>query len=186
MIRFLKGTVHSTQDRTLILLVNGVGYEVYAPSAILAENDEELELFIHSHIREDAFTLYGFRTQRELEFFEMLLGINGVGPKMAITLLDLPIETIQHAVLSKDVATLTQTPGVGKKIAERIILELKNKVDQLPEGSSPRTHQSIHPDVFDALESLGYKRSHIQKVLMDVEAEHHTVEDWVRSFLQRA
>jgi Holliday junction DNA helicase RuvA len=185
MIRLLKGTVLSNEERSIILMVNGVGYQVFVPNSILIEADEELTLYIHTHVREDAFTLYGFRNQNELNFFELLLTINGVGPKMALAILDQPAQQIQKAIAQSDIKTLTKIPGLGKKKAERIILELKSKVDPV-DGSLPIPQENdIHPDVILTLESLGYKRSHIQKVLSEVEEEINEVEEWIRVFLKR-
>jgi len=183
MIRLLSGTIAAIEKQSLIIMVNGIGYQVFVPSSMLTMGEgEEIKLHIHSHIREDAFNLFGFKSKSELEFFEQLLSINGVGPKMAICILDMPISTIQNAIVSEDVKTLSSVPGIGKKKAERIILELKNKIDPVAASSEAN---SIHPDVFITLETLGYKRHHVQKVLSEVEEDILEVEDWIRVFLKR-
>lgn len=182
MIRLLSGSVAALEEQSLILMVNGVGYQVFVPSSLLAGGHEALTLHIHSHIREDAFNLFGFTSRDELVFFEQLLSINGVGPKMALSILDMPIATIQNAIAREDVKTLSAVPGIGKKKAERIILELKNKVNPL---AASEGNASIHPDVFITLETLGYKRHHIQKVLSEVEEDIQDVEEWIRVFLKR-
>lgn len=181
MIRLLTGTLASIEDQSLILMVNGVGYQVFTPANLLMETNEELTLHIHTHVREDQFSLFGFASKEELNFFEQLLNINGVGPKMALSILDMPISTIQNAIVSEDVKTLSSVPGIGKKKAERIILELKNKIDPVAAGEST----GIHPDVFITLETLGYKRHHVQKVLSEVEEDIVEVEEWIRVFLKR-
>ncbi len=189
MIRLLQGKIHSKEDRALVLLVNGVGYQVFVPNSLLEETDEELTLFIHSHIREDAFSLYGFRSKTDLEFFELLLSINGVGPKMALSILDEPTANIQNAIFTGNLAVLTRISGVGKKIAERIVLELKSKVtpSNLDEQlNSSKNRPEAHEDAIFALESLGYKRHHITRVLSEIDPQVNETEDLIRLFLQRA
>ncbi|MFA6024543.1 MAG: Holliday junction branch migration protein RuvA [Candidatus Gracilibacteria bacterium] len=187
MIRYLKGQVFDHDERTIILLVNGVGYHIWVPKSVLDEGKDEVELFIHSHIREDAFTLYGFRTKNELSFFELLLTINGIGPKSAMDICCEPVEKIQNAIFSGNLAALTGIPGIGKKIAERMVLELKGKITptdlNAAVNSTPSTE--VHPDVISALENLGYKRHHIQKVLSEIKEDLDT-EALIRVFLQRA
>lgn len=186
MIRYLKGQILDHDERTIILLVNGVGYHVWVPKSVLDEGKKEVELYIHSHVREDAFTLYGFRTKNELSFFELLLTINGIGPKSAMDICCEPVEKIQNAIFSGNLAALTNIPGIGKKIAERMVLELKGKITPT-DLNATLTHSSseVDPDVISALENLGYKRNHIQKVLAEVEGEMDT-EALIRVFLQRA
>lgn len=182
MIRLLSGTVVAIEKQSLVLLVNGIGYQVFVPPSLLTSENKELTLHIYSHIREDQFSLFGFSQRNELEFFEQLLSINGVGPKMALSILDMPISTIQNAIVSEDVKTLSTVPGIGKKKAERIILELKNKIDPV---AASEAASSIHPDVFITLETLGYKRHHVQKILSEVEEEIIDTEEWIRVFLKR-
>lgn len=188
MIRLLKGTVESKDDRTIILLVNNVGYLVFVTNEILASEESELSLFIHTHIREDELTLYGFRTKKELKFFELLLSVNGVGPKMALEILSTAAEKIQKAIFTGNIAMLTSISGIGKKIAERIILELKSKMcfSESPENEACRTaNQEINEDAIITLEGLGYKRQHIQTVLANIEEDILETEDLIRLFLQR-
>ncbi|MEK9159125.1 MAG: Holliday junction branch migration protein RuvA [Patescibacteria group bacterium] len=184
MIRYLKGQVFDHDESNIILLVNGVGYHVRVPKNLLEEKNE-LELYIHTHIREDAFSLFGFRTKNELAFFELLLTINGIGPKSAMDICCEPVDKIQNAIFSGNLATLTSISGIGKKIAERMVLELKGKITptDLNESLRPQT-SDVHPDVVSALENLGYKRNHIQKVLAD--ATETDTETLIRVFLQKA
>lgn len=186
MIRYLKGQVFDHDESNIILLVNGVGYHVRVPQSVLEEGKKELELYIHTHVREDAFTLFGFRTKQELAFFELLLTINGIGPKSAMDICCEPVDKIQNAIFSGNLATLTSISGIGKKIAERMVLELKGKITPTDLNAAVNTHVSseVHPDVVSALENLGYKRNHIQKVLAS-ETETDT-ETLIRVFLQRA
>lgn len=188
MIRLLKGIVESKEDRAIILFVNGVGYHVLAPSELIKTAENEITLHIHTHVREDALVLYGFRTKKELNFFELLLTINGIGPKMALEILNQPTEQIQTAIFTGDISKLTKISGVGRKIAERLILELKNKVE--PTNLNDKTQGSlktkeIDPDIVRALEGLGYKKSQIEKVLSEMEDKQNDAESLIRYFLQR-
>jgi len=186
MIRYLKGQILDHDERTIILLVNSVGYHVWVPKSVLDEGKNDIELYIHSHVREDAFTLYGFRTKNELSFFELLLTINGIGPKSAMDICCEPVEKIQNAIFSGNLAALTGIPGIGKKIAERMVLELKGKITPTDLNESVRAQTTeVDSDVISALENLGYKRNHIQRVLAEVEGEMDT-ETLIRVFLQRA
>jgi len=193
MIRLLEGQIHSRDDRSLILVTNGVGYLVSVPSNLEAPVSSVQTLFIHTHVREDALTLYGFRTKNELSFFELLLTINGIGPKMAMDIMNEPIEKIQNAIFTGNLPVLTRISGVGKKTAERMVLELKSKIDPTDLNGSleAKTAREVHPDVIYALENLGYKRHHIQKVLSEIEedAEGEYSKDpeaIIRIFLQKA
>lgn len=185
MIRLLHGTVHPCDELSLILMTNGVGYQVYAPTDVLIEQDEELTLHIYSHIREDRFELYGFRTAAEMAFFEKLLSINGVGPKMALAILCEPTQVIQTAIDEGDVKGLQRVKGVGKKLAERIILELKGKLDWSSVGNPSRPQKPKHEEAIQALESLGYKRVHVSKTLSEMDESITQTEEIVRWFLKQ-
>lgn len=188
MIRFLKGSVIDKDEKSIILLAEKTGYQVFVPNEILAAFEEELSLFIHMHVREDAITLFGFRTKKELKLFELLLTINGVGPKIALEILNEPADTVQNAIFSGDVHPLLKISGIGKKTAERIILELKGKVE--PSGIEQRDHRqlnkTLNPDAMSALERLGYKKNQIEKVLSEMGSETENIEEIIRYFLQHA
>ena len=189
MIRLLQGTVFDRSEKALTLLVNGVGYDVTVPARINVEIGTETTLHIHTHVREDTLALFGFENKNELAFFELLITVNGIGPKMALGILDQPIDAIQNAIFTGNIAKLTQTPGVGKKLAERLVLELKGKVD--PSNLAPLSQNKassafgLDEDAVAALESLGYKRNHIQKIISDLNPDL-TTEERIRVFLQRA
>lgn len=191
MIRLLQGQIQSKESRTIILFVNGVGYQVFVPTSILEGNETDVTLFIHTHVREDAFLLYGFRTKNELNFFELLLTINGIGPKMAMDLMNEPVEKLQNAIFTGNLTALTKIPGIGRKTAERMVLELKGKITPNDLNENVHVHMSheIHPDVISALETLGYKRHHIQKVFAEIELhseeDGQNTEELIRIFLQR-
>lgn len=186
MIRYLKGQILDRDEKTLILNVNDVGYQVCVPHRVLEDSEKNVELFIHTHVREDDISLFGFRSKNELKFFELLLTINGIGPRSAMEICSEPVEKIQNAIFSGNLAALTSIPGIGKKIAERMVLELKSKITPTDLSAlKNRVSQDVHPDVVSALENLGYKRSHIQKVLAEVDEDLDS-EALIRLFLQRA
>ncbi len=188
MIRLLQGIVHERNEKNLTLLVNGVGYFVTIPARLELKSGMESTLHIHTHVREDALALFGFEKKNELDFFELLITVNGIGPKMALGILDQPVDTIQNAIFTGNIPKLTQAPGVGKKLAERLVLELKGKVDPsdlYTVGAQTHSSSAFDEDAVAALESLGYKRHHIQKVLGDGETLAKTTEEVIRYFLQR-
>lgn len=187
MIRLLQGKIHSKDDRSAILLTGGVGYHVTIPQTFNALPGQECSLHIHTHVREDTLALYGFSSKEELAFFELLITVNGIGPKMAMEIMNQPYATIQNAIFTGNIATLTQIPGVGKKLAERLVLELKGKTFPTEGGtqSVKSTLGNLDEDAIAALENLGYKRHHIQKVFGELN-EELTTEELIRVFLQRA
>ena len=189
MIRLLQGTVFERTDKNLTLLVNGVGYDVTVPARMPFQTGNECTLHIHTHVREDTLALFGFENKNELAFFELLITVNGIGPKMALGILDQPVDAVQNAIFTGNIPKLTQTPGVGKKLAERLVLELKAKVDPsnlAPLNAAFQSPSGLDEDAIAALESLGYKRHHIQKVLSEVTIEVKNTEEVIRYFLQRA
>ena len=172
MIAYLRGRLFEKQPNRIVVDVDGVGYDVSVPLSTfygLGEPGSAVTLRIHTHVREDALALYGFATRIEQELFERLIGVSGIGPKLALAVLsgieppDL-VRAIEHA----DVARLTAIPGVGKKTAERIVLELK---DRLPRASiaaptgEPVFAPSLRDDLLSALINLGYHRPLAEKAV---------------------
>lgn len=169
MIAHLRGNLLSKSPQSIIVEAAGVGYEVTISiptfTALPAEG-AQVSLLIYTHVREDALSLFGFMDRTEKRLFEKLLSISGIGPKLAVTVLSgLPSERLIAAIHGQDHATLTRIPGVGKKTAERIVLELKDKLQEL--GSVPVAGSStpITKDVLSALTNLGYQRPVAQKGL---------------------
>lgn len=165
MIARLSGTLAEKEAGRIILDVRGVGYEVWIPLSTyyeLGEPGEPVSLAVHTHVKEDALSLYGFRTAREKQLFKLLIEISGIGPKLAVTILSgLPADELVEAVARGDLLRLNSIPGVGKKTAERIVLELKGKVAKLLAGSAPPPSGvagALQNDVVSALVNLGYGR----------------------------
>jgi Holliday junction DNA helicase RuvA len=186
MIGFLAGKIVSLGTESLLLDVHGVGYQVYTTSNLLSEAtvDSELSLFIHTAVREDAITLYGFKKEEDLHFFKQLLSVSGIGPKLALGILSSSSELVKNAVLDGDEAMLNQIPGIGKKTAQRIIIELKNKV--VPSTTKPRSIRKGCDDAIEALLNLGYDRGMVMKVMNDMPTDISGTEDIVKYFLKNA
>lgn len=169
MIAHLRGRVLSKTPQNVVVEAAGVGYEVAISiptfTALPAEG-EEVSLLIHTHVREDALALFGFMSRTEKRLFEKLLGISGIGPKLALTVLSgLPSERLLAAIHGQDHATLTRIPGVGKKTAERIVLELKDKLQELAPPPTAGASSPLSEDVLSALVNLGYPRAAAQKAV---------------------
>ena len=167
MISHLRGRLLEKHPNRVIVDVSGVGYDVHVPLSTfyeMAEAGQEIALRIHTHVREDALLLYGFATLLELQIFERLISISGIGPKLALAVLSgIEPNELVSAIRTADVTRLTGIPGIGKKIAERIGLELKDKMAAfLPAdlGAQPATTASdtLRDDVLSALTNLGYHR----------------------------
>jgi len=162
MIGQLRGSLADKRPNQVLVDVGGVGYLVAVPLstyAALGDLHTEVTLLIHTHVREDALSLYGFLTSREKHFFEMLLSASGVGPSLALKILSgMNVDDLVPAIRTGDVARLTRIPGVGRKTAERMVVELKDKleavaVEEKPAAASPA---GIEADVLSALMNLGY------------------------------
>ena len=180
MIHFLKGIIEEITEDALALDVNGVGYKVYAPSRFLAQIAEGEVLKVHTftYVREDIFALYGFPDHAERKLFETLMSVNGVGAKMAMGMLSsLSGKEIADAVSMGDVATLTRANGVGKKLAERLILELKNKMGSFNTGTVTSFTgggvgmSSGQSDVLSALTNMGFRPAQAQQAIARAEEE---------------
>lgn len=184
MISFLDGTVKAVRKNYLIVMTDYVGYKVFVTPQILMKvmPSQKTSLFIHTYVREDQFSLYGFSTLGELEFFEILLGVSGIGPKMALAIMSVgDLEVIKNGIVNGDVAVFTQVSGVGRKTAERLILELKEKIG---EGIVAVGMPSSHTEVVDVLMALGYSRTEAREALAAVPADLKDSEEKIRSALR--
>lgn len=169
MIGHLRGTVLEKHPNQVIVEATGVGYEIQIPISTytsLPDTGSAVSLRIHTHVREDALLLFGFSTQEEKTVFERLISVSGIGPKLAITVLSgLPTADLVTAIRNGDVQTLVRIPGVGKKTAERIVLELKDKLlsigpaaKGIPAGTGASAFSVLERDVLSALQNLGCSR----------------------------
>ena len=194
MIGYLKGrVVHLCADYCL-LDVRGVGYRVFVASSARSRlhKGEEAELFIHTSVREDAILLYGFCSQEEYDAFQLLISVSGIGPKVALGVLSaITVEGLYRAIHQKQSAVLTKLPGIGKKSADRMILELKDKVawdesveegDSLPDGAEAAEDDMIS-EATAALVSLGYSQQEIAPAIKKAKA-CKSVQDIIRTALK--
>lgn len=167
MIGYLEGSVRSVRDNWCLVLTAGVGYKVYATKDTLARLaiDAPAAFWTHQAVREDALDLYGFHEEAELRFFELLLSVSGIGPKSALGILDIAtVETLASAVQGGNASYLTNVSGIGKKTAEKIVLELKDKIGK------EVTAASFAGDVeaLEAMRALGYSASEAREALRTV------------------
>lgn len=169
MIARLFGRIADKQPNRLIVDVSGVGYDVQVPLStyyVAADVGGEMALRIHTHVREDQLALFGFATELELTMFERLIAVSGIGPKLALAVLSgIEPRELAGAVQRNDLARLTAIPGVGKKTAERICVELRDRLPKAIEAAPASPDDSLREDLVSALGNLGYHRLAIDKVL---------------------
>jgi Holliday junction DNA helicase RuvA len=181
MIAHLSGKLLSKQATSVIVDVSGVGYEVTIPLSTfydLEDPGSTVQLRIYTHVREDALQLYGFKTARERELFLKIISVTGIGPKLGITLLSgMSADEMIASIRTNNLARLTLIPGVGRKTAERLIMELREKVAELssaeieeefgakPEASAEAPEDAVRADALSALLNLGYQRSGAEKAI---------------------
>lgn len=171
MIAYLRGKVFSVSAESAVIDVNGVGYEIIASLSTLAElqikMSVECQVWVHTHVREDAMILFGFLSSQEKEFFLSLLKVNGVGPKMAVNLMSgAGVDRIIEMIEAEDVKSISKLPKVGKKTAEQLILTLKGKLVLAPNDDKKILKSNRrYSDVESALVNLGFKSNDVEKVL---------------------
>jgi Holliday junction DNA helicase RuvA len=194
MIARLAGTLISKQPPLLVIDVAGVGYEVEAPLPVfydLPETGQPVVILTHLSVKEDSHTLYGFASEAERRLFRQLLKISGIGAKLALTILSgASGEDLARYVVERDAAALTRLPGIGKKTAERIIIELRDKLDDLPAGgasgaggATPAAGSALG-EATNALIALGYKPQEAGRMARNVAQPDMSVEEIIRQALQ--
>lgn len=184
MIGYLEGKP-LLAAQSLIVLVGGVGYQVETGPRTLAQiNSDIIQLYIHTHVREDRLELFGFLTLEQKKMFSLLLNVSGVGPKTALEIADYDSNQITSAVQNSQITFFSQIPRIGKKLAQKIILELKPKLGSLQELSlGPRSKQE--QDIFEALSVLGYEEADVASVMQNVDTTQLTLEDAIKAILQQ-
>ncbi|MGA8882087.1 MAG: Holliday junction branch migration protein RuvA [Acinetobacter sp.] len=196
MIGCLIGEVLALEVPTVLLNVNGVGYEVDTPLSTFCQlqKGQKVTLWTHLTVREDAQLLYGFSNAQEKMIFRTLLKVNGVGPKMALAIMStLSVDMLIHTVEHEDLNTLVRVPGVGKKTAERLMIELRDRFKAMSAGATPGnstaeqiqfTGNSAAAEAEAALQSLGYKPAEAQKLINAVKADYTEASDIIRAALK--
>lgn len=196
MIAFLEGRLLSKSPEYIIVSTQGVGYQVAVPLTSFYELpavEEGVRLHIYTHVREDAIQLFGFLTAEEKKIFLLLLGVSGIGPKVALNILSgISSQELSQALLTEDSARIQRVPGVGKKTAERIVLELKDKIKKLSPGPLPLSvpkseEESPWEDALSALMNLGYPNAVAEKALGQIKNQTEgliSLEDLLRMALK--
>jgi len=186
MIAYLKGRVVWYQENKIIINTNGVGYLVeltdYPKMPVIGD---VMELYVYTHVREDILALYGFRGMDERELFTRLLNVSGIGPKAALNILStLDYNKLINAILTENIPLLKQVPGIGKKTAQRLILELKSKIDDLAIDTG-RIHVTSHDEeLYQALQSLGYHPNEIEEAVSNINLDNQdSIEDKIKEVL---
>lgn len=186
MISSLKGLVEHNGNNPIIVDVGGVGYCVYIPSKLLSTltSGSNCKLFIKSHIREDAFDLYGFQTRGELDLFEKLLTVSGIGPRTALLVVDRGVQAVQAAIVNADTDFFTSIPRLGKKNAQKIIIELKSKLGSITDLDLTDSAATQTRDVLTALTSMGFAKPEALEAIRKLDSSAHTLEEKVRAALK--
>lgn len=185
MIAKLKGKIEYLKDNYAVVDVNSVGYKVYLSAYTFGKvaGMQEVSFFIHTYVREDTLALYGFLTLEEKDMFELLISISGIGPKAATGILSIATpKTIKTAILNEDPSILTKVSGIGKKTAERVILELKNKVADISIGDKEEV--AVDVDAAEALVSMGYSVTEARDALKAVPKDIRDVGQRVKEALK--
>lgn len=195
MIAHLTGKLLEKNANTAIVDVGGVGYEVSIPLSTFYELGEEgadVSLRIYTHVREDAIQLFGFKSIRERDLYLRLISVQGIGPKLGITILSgMSADEIVAAIRSNNLVKITSIPGIGRKTAERLVIELRDKVGEMsaegtPEATAPLAIDAVFDDALSALVNLGYQRAAAEKAVKQAatDSEEHTVQKLLRRSLQ--
>ena len=188
MIGYLTGKIISLKPTKILLDVNGVGYLVNI-SINTFENISDLEtvsLFVYTSVKEDSITLFGFFTEPEKQMFELLISVTGIGPKLALSILSgIQTDDLKDAIQRGDISRIIAVPGIGRKTGERLVLELKNKVDYVSEEGIKEFSFSIKNEAVSALTTLGYNSKTADKVIRDILVENANIslEDLIKKAL---
>lgn len=190
MIGYLKGKIISSKPTQIVLDVNGVGYKVGISINTFEKivNKAEVSLFIHTHVKEDSISLYGFFTEPEKEMFELLISISGIGPKIALGLLSgISVDSLKEAIEEGNVTRITAVPGIGRKTAERLVLELRSKVEGISAEEFTALQPSTKSEAISALSTLGYNVKIAEKVIREILSENidFALEDLIKNALSR-
>lgn len=193
MYAYIKGTLEDKSNTYVVVECMGIGYKIFMSNTSisnLGELGESVKIYTHYYVREDNISLYGFLSNEELRMFELLLSVSGVGAKSAIAMLsNITPSSFALAVISNDIAKLTKIPGIGAKSAQRIVLELKDKlkneqaIEKAESVKEKIKDDTILSEAIDALQILGYNRKEIDKAMEKIQTENMSTEDIIRKAL---
>ena len=179
MYNYIKGIIESHGSNYISVDNNGIGYKIYVANPYSYNEGEEYRVYIFTNVKEDEYTLYGFKTIKEREFFEKLINVKGVGPRLAIPIMASNVDSLVDAIERENILYLTKFPKVGDKMARQIILDLKGK---LVKNDDLFTNDGLD-ELMSVLESLGYKKTDIKKILPQIDASN-SVEQQVKDALK--
>lgn len=195
MYAYIKGTLEEKSTDSIVVETAGIGYKIYVSEhtmAKLGEIGEKVKIYTHYHVREDNISLYGFMSNEELKMFELLLQVSGIGAKTAIAMLsNITPSKFALAIISNDLKTLTKIPGIGNKSAQRMVLELKDKlktqtaIEDDEEETTPNDNSESINEAGQALQILGYNKSEISKVFDKFDIHNLSTEDLIKEALKR-
>ena len=198
MISYIRGELAALEKDKVIVDVGGVGYGIYMPGqamALLPATGSEVKIHTYLNVREDAMQLFGFLTRDDLEIFKLLIGVSGIGPKGGLSILSkLSPDDLRYAVLSGDVKAISAAPGIGKKTAEKLIIELKDKLDiadvldhAIGNDAAPQAENngSVSSEAVQALVALGYGNTESLRAVKQVQLEDPTVEELLKEALKK-
>ena len=195
MYAYIKGTLEEKSTDSIVVETAGIGYKIYVSEhtmAKLGEIGEKVKIYTHYHVREDNISLYGFMSNEELKMFELLLQVSGIGAKTAIAMLsNITPSKFALAIISNDLKTLTKIPGIGNKSAQRMVLELKDKlktqtaIEDDKEETTPNDNSESINEAGQALQILGYNKSEISKVFDKFDTHNLSTEELIKEALKR-
>ena len=195
MYAYIKGTLEEKSIDSIVVETTGIGYKIYVSEhtmAKLGEIGEKVKIYTHYHVREDNISLYGFMSNEELKMFELLLQVSGIGAKTAIAMFSkITPSKFALAIISNDLKTLTKIPGIGNKSAQRMVLELKDKlktqtaIEDDEEEATPNDNSESINEAGQALQILGYNKSEISKVFDKFDTHNLSTEDLIKEALKR-
>lgn len=196
MYSYISGQLVEVNEETIVVDNHGIGYEFFIPKSVVYQLPNvggNVKIYTYLYVREDAMQFFGFRTKEELALFKLLIGVNGIGPKGALAVLGvLSAQDLRFAILAEDAKAIAAAPGIGSKTAQRVIIDLKDKIDKIaPAGSASGipindAASAIKTDVIDAMTSLGYSASQALRAMEDMEiTEDDTVEVVLKEVLKK-
>ena len=196
MFAYIKGVVEEIAQDSIVLDHDGIGYFIYVPTTVLSQlpgKGVEVKIYTYFQVKEDGFSLFGFLSKEELELFKLLISVNGIGPKAGISILSvLSAEDLRFAIASEDDKAIAQAPGVGKKTAQRVIIDLKDKIDFVGavesklEAGEKNVISGARNDAILALSSLGYSQTESYKAVAEIEnADEMDVESIIKEALKK-